>query len=790
MERICVSYSSLKFQPTRLFTLNTLNRLFCIFSLLLFVNTAAFAFEPFIIKDIRLEGLRRISAGTVFNYLPVKIGDQLDQYKANSAIAALFAEGHFKDIRLMRDGDVLVIQMEERPAILKITFTGNKDITTDDLKKALANINFTEGQVFNQSLLEKVELELQRQYFNLGKYAVLVKSTVVPASHNRVAINIDVVEGEVALIHQITIVGNHAFSDDDLLDEIQLSTGGWLSWFTKDNQYAKQKLAADLETLRSFYLDQGYTKFNIDSTQVSITPDKKDVYITINVTEGDQYIVSDTTLEVHRMDDLLMNQAVLEEDLKKKLTVHSGDMFSRKKISESIEAITDRIGDEGYFSPNINPLQNFDEEHKTVSLTFVVDPGKRVYVRRINFAGNTRTRDEVLRREMRQMEGGWLSLSNIKRSRERLDRLSYFDDVSVETPLVPGSSDLVDVNYTVVEKAAGNIVAGVGYSQTYGVQFNASIIQDNFLGTGKRVGVSFSNSEVDRIYSLSYFNPYVTIDGVSRGFTVFSRTTDAEAANLSYYTTDVYGGKLNYGIPISEFNSIGVGFEFDNTHLNTTTYSATEMFDFVNKYGDDYNSYRLTTSWASDTRNRTLLPTAGSLQSISAEVALPFSDLPYYKVNYRHHWLYPIAKDYVLLLKGDVGYGDGYGDTDVLPFFENYTAGGPYSVRGFKENTLGPLDSNERPYGGNLKVVGNVELILPVPFTKNVNSFRISAFLDVGNVYGEDESFETDLLRYSAGLSAIWISPLGPLSFSFAKPLKKMDGDQTQFFQFNIGTTF
>lgn len=770
--------------------MNTLTRLLSIFSLLLIFNTTVFAFEPFIIKDIRLEGLRRISVGTVFNYLPIKVGEQLDQHKANSAIAALFAEGHFKDIRLMRDGDILVVEVEERPAILKITFTGNKDITTEELKTALANINFTEGQVFNQSLLDKVELELQRQYFSLGKYAVRVKSTVVPASHNRVAVNIDVIEGEVALIHQIAIVGNQAFSDGDLLDEMQLTTGGWLSWFTKDNQYGRQKLAADLETLRSFYLDRGYTKFSIDSTQVSITPDKKDVYVTVNITEGDQYIVGETKLEVHRMDDLLINQAVLEEELAKKLTTKTGDIFSRKQVAESIEAITERIGDEGYFSPNINPLHNFNEENKTVAITFVIDPGKRVYVRRINFAGNSRTRDEVLRREMRQMEGGWLSLSSIKRSRERLERLSYFDSVSVETPLVPGSSDLVDVNYTVVEKAAGNIVAGVGYSQTYGVQFNASIIQDNFLGTGKRVGVSFSNSEVDRIYSLSYFDPYITIDGVSRGFTVFSRKTDAEAANLSYYSTDVYGGKINYGIPISEFNSVGLGFEFDNTHLNTTSYSATELFDFANKYGDDYNSYRLTSSWARDTRNRTLLPTEGMLQSVSAEIALPFSDLPYYKVNYRHHWLHPIAKDYVLLLKGDLGYGDGYGNEGVLPFFENYTAGGPYSVRGFKENTLGPLDSNERPYGGNFKVVGNAELILPIPFTKNIHSFRISAFLDVGNVYSEHESFETDLLRYSAGMSAIWISPLGPLSFSFAKPLKKMEGDQTQFFQFNIGTTF
>lgn len=753
-----------------------------IFSSILLLSFPADAFETFIIKDIRLDGLRRISPGTVFNYLPVKVGDRLDQNKASKAIAALFKTGLFKDIRLEQEGNVLVVKLDERPAIANITFTGNKEIDTDSLIQSLKNIGFAEGRVFNRSLLEKVELELQRQYFNLGKYAVQIKSTVTPFNRNRMGIQLDISEGTVARIHAITFVGNRAFSDKILHDEMKLSTGGLFSFLTKDNQYSKQKLAADLEALRSYYLDRGYIQFNLDSTQVTISEDKKSVYITINLTEGNKYTVSDVKLEG--------NSIVPVTELKDKMTIKTGQVFSRKEVTASTEAILERIGDEGYAFANINPVPEINSKNQTVMLRFFIDPGKQVYVRRINFKGNTKTRDEVLRREMRQMENGWISTKNVKRSLTRLERLNYFEEVKVDTTVVPDTTDQVDLTYSVVERPSGNLLAGVGYSQTQGILFNASIMQENFLGSGKQVGATFNNSKVNTIYRFSYFNPYTTIDEVSRGFNLFYRTMDAEEANLSRYTTDVYGASLTYGLPISEFNYIKVGTDFDNTHLKPTASSANEIFDFIEANGDRYNSYRLTTSWARDTRNHPLFPERGLLQSFNAEAALPFSDLSYYKLGYQHHWLYPLAKNYTLLLKGQAAYGDGYGENDELPFFENYTAGGPRTVRGFRENTLGPLDSKQRPFGGNLKVIGNAEVILPVPFTKNIRSFRVSSFVDVGNVYGVDEDFTVSELRYSAGLSAIWLSPLGVLSFSLAKPLNSKEGDQVQMFQFTIGTTF
>ncbi len=747
--------------------------------IILSILQPVYAFDAFVVEDIRLQGARRIDAGTVFNYLPITVGQRFSQDDTNAAISALFKTGFFKDVRLEREGNVLIVQVKERPAISEITFVGNEEIETEELGTALKDIGFDEGRVFNRSLLERVELELQRLYFNLGRYAVHVKSTVTPLSRNRVAIQVDINEGVVAQIKQINFVGNHTVSDADLLEQMKLEVSG--SFFSND-QYSQLQLAADLEAVRSYYLDHGYLNFNVDSTQVSITPDKEEVYITINLTEGDKYTIS----EVKLAGKLIVSKAELLD----KMLIKAGDLFSRKKVSKSKEAILERIGDKGYHFANINPVTDVDSEKKTVALTFFVDPGKRVYVRRINFAGNHKTRDEVLRREMRQMEGGWISTGNMKRSLTRLNRLGYFETVTVDTPRVPDADDQVDVNYTVVERPSGNLMAGIGYGQTQGVVFNASVSQENFLGTGKRVGLTFNNSQINTIYRFSYFNPYTTINNVSRGFNLFYRTTDAEEANLSRYTTDAYGTEINYGLALTEYNDMSVGVAFDRTRLQTTDVSAQEIFDFIDANGSNYNSYRLTASIRHDTRNRAWFPDKGTLQSFSAEATLPFSELSYYKLNYRHQWLFPLVTDYILLLKGQIGFGDGYGDDDHLPFFENYTAGGPRTVRGFRENTLGTLDSNGQPLGGNLKVVGNAELILPFPFTKTSNSFRISAFFDIGNVYGINEDFDSSQLRHSTGLSAIWLSPIGVLSFSLAKPLKKMEGDQTEMFQFTIGTTY
>ncbi|MEN8217607.1 MAG: outer membrane protein assembly factor BamA [Pseudomonadota bacterium] len=744
------------------------------------LHSVALAFEAFVVEDIRLKGLKRIEAGTVFNYLPVTVGQRFSQENASSAISALFKTGFFKDVRLEREGNVLIVRVEERPAIFKMTFTGNEEIETEDLIRSLKNIGFAEGRVFNRSVLEKVALELQRQYLDLGRYGVQIKSTVTPLKRNRVAIQIDISEGAVARIHQINFVGNQTVSDEVLLDQMKSSTSGWFSFISGNDQYSRPRLAADLEALRSYYLDRGYINFNIDSRQVSITPDKKEVYITINLTEGDKYTVSNVKL----LGKLIVSKAELLD----KISIKPGEVFSRKKVIRSQEAIKERIGDEGYYFANINPVPDIDSDKKTVALSFFVEPGKRVYVRRINFKGNTKTRDEVLRREMRQMEGGWISTRDVKRSLTRLERLGYFEEVTVETSRV--TDDQVDIDYTVVERPSSNIMASIGYAQTQGIVFNASLTQDNFLGSGKRVGLKFNNSKVNTVYSFSYFNPYTTIDGVSRGFKVFYRTTDAEEANLSRYTTDAYGTTLNYGLPITEYNNITLGAAFDHTTLKTTGESAQEVFDFVDANGDTYNSYRLSASLRYDTRNRALFPDKGMLQSISAEVALPFSDLSYYKLTYRHQWLYPFTKDYIFLFKGQLGFGEAYGDDEDLPFFENFTAGGPRTVRGFRENSLGPSDSKDRSFGGNLKVVGNAELIMPIPFLEKVRAFRFSAFVDVGNVYGGDEDFDTSQLRYSTGLSLIGLTPLGLLSFSYAIPLKSQEDDRLERFQFTIGTTF
>ncbi len=770
-------------------TISTLKRLTSyllfnlLFSLLLLWSTLGLAFDSFTIKDIRIEGLERISTGTVFNYLPIKVGDYFNEVVSGNVISVLFKTSLFKDISLAREGDILIVRVEERPAISKITFSGNKSIDTEDLTKALKEAGFAEGQVFNRSLLEKVEMEIQRQYFTLSKYAVQLTSVVTPLERNRISIHIEISEGVEARIDQITLVGNQTISDDDLLDQMQLSTGSWFSWFTKADQYSKPKLEADLETLRSYYLDRGYINFTIDSAQVAVTPDKKKVYITINLTEGDKYTVSDLKL--------VGNLVVKDTELRDQLTIKPGDLFSRKALSASTEAILERVGEEGYAYANINPVPNIDETNKTVALTIFVDPGKRVYVRRINFKGNTKTRDEVLRRELRQMEGGWFSTKNTKRSLTRLERLNYFDEVKMETPRVPNTEDQVDLNISVIEKASGEIMAGLGYTQTEGMLFNASITQDNVLGSGNRISAAFNNSQVNTLYDFSYFNPYTTINGLSRNFRVFYRTTDAEEANLSRYSSDAYGTSLNYGLPITEFNHFRLGLGYDHTQLETTIYSANEVHDFIDQNGNEYDTYNFTASWIHDTRNRsTLLADKGVLQTLSLETSFPGSDLNYYKVNYRHQWLYPLAKDYTLSMEGNVGYGDGYGDTKNLPFFENYTAGGARTVRGFKDNTLGPLDSNHRPLGGNLKVVGNLEIILPIPFTEKASSVRLSTFLDFGNVYGIEEDFDTSEIRYSAGLSAIWLAPIGILSFSLAKPLNAKDGDQIQMFQFSIGTNF
>ena len=750
--------------------------------------------DTFVVRDIRVEGLQRIAAGTVFSYLPIKVGDRMDPTQTPELVRALYRTGFFKDVRLEREGDVLVILVEERAAISEINIEGNKAIETKDLKQGLKDIGLAEGRTFNRSVLEKIENELRRQYFNQGKYGVKVESTVTPLERNRVAINIDIVEGETATIKRINIVGNKAFDEDDLLDEFKQTSGGWLSWITKDNQYSKQKLSGDLETLRSFYLDRGYLNFRIDSTQVTITPDKQDIYVTINVTEG----------EVYRIEDIKLagELVVPPEEYFPLIQLTRGEPFSRKKVVQSNERMVQKLGELGYAFANVNPSTQLDEAKKTVAVTFFVDPGKRVYVRRVNFKGNAKTRDEVLRREFRQMESAWFSGSQVKDSRQRLQRLGFFETVNVETPAVPGSADQVDVDVTVKERDSGSLTAGIGYGQSQGILLNASIVQNNFLGTGKRVALTFNNSDINTIYSLSYTNPYFTPEGISRGFSLLYRSTDFTELTTSQYLTDVVRGGVNFGVPITDTDRINFTLDAESTEIKLGQGVSAQLAAFVLEYGNDYLNFPLGVSWVRDSRDRAIFPTTGGVQRVFGEVTLPGSDLEYWKIGYTHRRYFPLSTSFTLALNLDIGYGEGYGNTSELPFYEHFYAGGVGTVRGFELYSLGPRDSNGDAYGGNLRTVANVELLFPMPGRAFADSVRLAAFLDAGNVFLTNDGgipassgccangFDAGDLRYSAGVGATWLSPFGALTVSLAQPLNKEDDDETQTFQFQFGQSF
>ncbi|OGT80291.1 MAG: outer membrane protein assembly factor BamA [Gammaproteobacteria bacterium RIFCSPLOWO2_02_FULL_61_13] len=769
---------------------------------LLFIVCSAVLAEEFVVQDIRVQGLQRLTPGTVFNYLPIEAGEKFNDQVSIEAVRALFKTGFFDDVRLERDGNVLVVIVKERPTIGSVSIEGNKDIKTEELMKGLKQSGFAEGRVFDQSQLDKLEQELQRQYFSAGKYAVKIKSKITPMDNNRVGVAIDISEGKAARIKQINIVGNQSYPEDELRDAFELTPPTLFSFFTKSDQYSREKLSGDLETLRSHYLDHGYVNFSIDSTQVSLTPDKKDIYITINITEGDQYTVSGVKLAGELI--------VPEEELFPLISVQNGGLFSRKDITDSSTRITDRLGSDGYAFANVNSIPDIDEEAKTVGLTFFVDPGKRVYVQRVMFTGNTRTRDEVLRREMRQQEAGWIATPQVERGKVRLQRLGYFKEVNVETPAVAGSADQVDVNYTVEEKPFGNFLAGIGFSQSQGLIFQTSITQDNFLGSGARVQFAFNNSEINRRISVGYMNPYYTIDGISRGFNLNYQDTDYEDFGSLDYDSRVWGGGVNFGIPISEYNFIFTSLNYENTEISPDRFSS-YLRRFIDKYDDHFNILRLGVSYSYDTRNKAILPESGVMHQIGSETGIPSfgTSLEFTKVSYKLQWFHPLWRDFIFAARGEVGYGLGLFDTDELPVFENFYAGGPRSVRGFEENRLGPQDLNGRPFGGNIEMTGGAEIILPVPFLKDLDSVRIAGFVDVGNVFISDCSdykdlfvtrpemaqcerseFDLNELRYSVGLSGIWISPFGLISVSIAAPFGDDDTDETQPFQFTFGTNF
>lgn len=765
---------------------NLFNKLLYIVIIYIASQMNVYAVQEFVIEDIRVEGLQRITPGTVFNYLPMKVGDTFDDQRSAEAVKALFKTGFFKDIRLERDGGILVIILEERPSIGSITLSGNEDIRSEDLIDSLRQIGFAEGRAFDRSQLEKLEQELRRQYNSLGKYAVKIESTVTELDNNRVAVAIDVSEGVAAKIQKINIVGNTVFKEKKLLKLFKSTTPTLFSFFTKDDQYSRQKLTADIESLRSFYLNNGYINFNVDSSQVSITPDKKGIYITINITEGELFTVS----EVNLTGKLILP----EDDFFNLISVRGGDIFARRQLTSSSNAISTLLGNDGYAFANVNAIPEINDEDNTVAITFFVDPGKRAYVRRIQFSGNTRTRDEILRREMRQQEGGWFATEKVDRGRIRLQRLGFFGEVNVETPAVAGTTDQVDVNYTVEEAPSGNLSLGLGFSQTGGLVFQTSVTQNNFLGSGKRISFSFNNSEINRRFGFSYTNPYYTMDGVSRSLSTFYQETNSVSANVTAFDNTIWGGSVGFGVPITEYNTFHTSLSYENTEISVGIGSAQEVLDFIAENGNQYNILRWSNSLSFDTRNRTVLPDKGALHRITAEIALPTlgNSLEYYKISYKTQWFTSIYEDYIFSLKGNVGYGDSYGDTEGgLPFFENFYAGGPKSVRGYQENTLGPTDSLGRPLGGNLRLVAGAEVILPVPFFREVKSVRIAGFFDAGNVYNlKKEDFDVAEFRYSFGLSGIWVSPFGLLSASIAQPIADQEDDQIQNFQFTFGTSF
>jgi outer membrane protein insertion porin family len=735
--------------------------------------------ESFVVSDIKVKGLQRTPVGTVYDYLPVRVGEKFSNDKIADSIRALFKTGFFKDVTLEREGNTLVVNVVERPSIAKIVFEGNKDLSTDELSKALKKIGLAEGKVFDRQILDKVEQELRRQYFSHGKYGLKIDTKVSELSRNRVGLQIVLIEGQAAKIKHINIVGNKSFDSEELLKNFELSTSGLLSFYTKNDQYSKQKLAADLERLRSFYLDRGYINFTIESSQIAMTPDKKEIYVTVNVKEGDVF-----TLEKVKLSG---NLVVDPEELIKLTKVGPGEVFSRKNATETSKAISDRLSDEGYSFANVNMVPDIHEKEKTVDMTFFIDPGKRVYVRHINMHGNTKTRDEVLRREMRQMESSWASSAKIERSKTRLDRLGYFESTNVETPQVVGAADQIDINYTVVEKASGNLTAGVGYSQTQGIIFNANVSQDNVFGTGKRIDFTFNNSNISTQYRFAYTDPYFSNDGISMGYDIGYSARDAAAANLSNYSTDVINSGLNFGIPLNENDRLSFNVDFNHTKLKTSIYSSRQIYDFIGIHGSQYLTFSTSLGWTHDTLNRAIFPSSGGQQRLSALATVPGSDLTYYKVDYKQQHFFPLAKDFTLKLNGEIAYGGGYGNTDGLPFYENFYSGGVGSVRGFRANTLGPKDSNNTPFGGSSKILGNIELFFPVPFVDEVKSVRLGTFFDAGTV---SDGFKINNMKYSVGLSGSWLSPFGALSISFAKPLNANGNDRSQGFQFSFGSGF
>ena len=804
---------------------------FTLISMLLALGATFAQADSFTVKDIRVDGLQRVSAGTVFSAFPINIGDKVDNAKLASASRGLFATGYFNDIELLRDGDILVVRLVELPTITALEIEGNSAIETEQLKTGLKQAGLAEGYVFKRSTLERLELELERQYVSQGRYDAQIDTEVKKLPRNRVSLKINVDEGSVASISHINIVGFENFEKQELLNQFELKPTNLWSWYSSDDKYSREKLGGDLERLRSFYLDRGFIRFNVESTQVSLSPSKEDVFISVNVHEGDVYTVSKVNLA---------GELILEEELLRKLVIMEEDQtFSRQKVTFTQDLIAKRLGNEGFTFASVNGVPKINDEDKTVELTFFVEPGKRTYVRRINFTGNESTMDEVLRREMVQMEGGWASTELIEQSKSRLEQLGFFKGVNVETPKVPGSDDLIDVNYSVEEQPSGSLNLSIGYSSADGMILGTSVSQNNFMGTGKKMSTSLNKTDAVTSLNLSYTDPYYTVDGISRGYGLFYSQTDFSELSLSDYNTDTYGARTTFGFPISGRERLSFSVEASRTLMEAQeTGIAEEILSFVEDEGEDFVEVTLGSSWSWTTLNRGLFPTAGAKQSLALEATVPGSELEYYRVTYNAQKYFPISGEWTFRIRTELGYGDGYGDTEELPFFRNFRAGGVGSVRGYTSNSLGPrgaikrdiplpdgtgfADSNgdnipdvgyyadNNSLGGNLLTEASMELVFPLPFVEDQRSMRSVLFLDAGNVFDTEcltltegngagdvnahpscsEGFDANEIRFGTGVSLTWVTAIGPLTFTFARSLNSKDDDETEGFEFSLGQVF
>ncbi|MEW9624101.1 outer membrane protein assembly factor BamA [Rhodanobacter geophilus] len=801
--------------------------------LLASLSAKAFAFDPFVISDIRIDGLSRISAGTVFNYLPISRGDRMTDAVAQRAIRALYQTKFFSDVEMERDGNILVIKVTERPSIAKLTIRGNKDIKTDDLMKGLKSIGLAEGETFDRLALDNVQQELIRQYYNRGKYSVSVIPHVVRLERNRVAIDVEIREGQVAKIKEINIAGNHAYTDKQIRSDFELGTPNWMSWYSKNDQYSQEKLKGDLEKLQSYYMNRGYADFGVDSTQVTIAPDKQSMYIAADVKEGEIYKIADVKL----LGTLVLPEATLRQ----LVFVKPGEVFNRGAIENSTKAIKALLANIGYAYAKVTPYPKLDKDKRTVDLTLYIEPGQRVYVRRVIFEGNTLTEDNVMRRQMRQLEGSWYSQAAIDRSKIRLQQLGYFKKVDVDKKLVPGSSDQVDVTVKVEEQSAGSLQFGVGYSQYSGIILSASVSQRNLFGTGDSASISGERSSYYTRFDVNYYNPFLTDNGVGIGYNATYSKTDygnVDNSEFANYSTSQKAFSTYLGIPITDFQSIRAGLGLSSNKINSIAgYTPQQLIDYQNEIGNQtVHSIIGTLGWNLDTRNGYWAPTRGGVLSLNSEVALPSSTVKYWKLTGEANHYWPIGHGFVLYLDGQVGYGKTYGQNGIsdaqfdqlkaayaaagtpvptdmrndFPFWENFYSGGVRDVRGFQDNTLGPricsgtgqpsadgtcqnsYYSYAQPIGGAFKVLGTAELYLPLPFLKDVNTARVSWFVDVGNAYANWQSFDASTLRASTGLSLHWQSPMGPMIINFAMPFRTQpdDGHYEERIQFTFGSTF